>query len=50
MCFMVDEAGLRGEVGSCGLRKTLGSLSADGWGSVSISLVVWPESSQPLNL
>ena len=28
------------------LRKTLGSLSAGGWGCVSALLVVWPEASQ----
>ena len=32
--------------GSCGLRKTLGSLSADGWGCVPALLVGWPEASQ----
>ena len=28
-------------------RKTLSSLSADGWGCVSVLLVVWPEASEP---
>ena len=32
--------------GCCGLRNSLGSLSAGGWGSVSTQLVVWPETSQ----
>ena len=32
--------------GGCGLRKTIGSLSADGWGCVPTQLVVWPEMSQ----
>ena len=27
----------------CGLRGTLGSLSADGWGCVPTLLFVWPE-------
>ena len=27
----------------CELSMTLGSLSADGWGSVPVLLVVWPE-------
>ena len=29
----------------CRLRKSLGSLSAGGWGSVPAQLVVWPEAS-----
>ena len=29
--------------GGCGLRKSIGSLSADGWGYVPTLLVVWPE-------
>ena len=36
--------------GGCGLRKTLGSLSADGWGCVPALLVVWPEASQHWSL
>lgn len=36
--------------GSCGLRKSLGSLSADGWGCVPTLLVVWPEESQHWSL
>ena len=32
--------------GSCGLRNSLGSLCADGWGCVPACLVVWPEASQ----
>ena len=32
--------------GGCGLRKTLGSLSADGWGCVPAQFVVCPEASQ----
>ena len=39
-------AGLCQEVclaGSCGLRKTFGSLSADGWGCVPTLSVLWPE-------
>ena len=32
--------------GGCGLRKTLGSLSAYGWGCVPTQLVVWPAASQ----
>ena len=31
--------------GSCGLRKSLGRLSADGWDCVPNQLVVWPEAS-----
>lgn len=31
--------------GSCGLRKSLGSLSSDGWGCVPTLLVVLPEAS-----
>ena len=33
-------------LGSCLFRKTLSSLSADGWGCVPTLLVVWPEASQ----
>ena len=36
--------------GGCGLRKSLGSLSADGWGCVPALLVVWPEASQHWSL
>ena len=36
--------------GGCGLRKSLGSLSADGWGCIPILLVVWPEASQHWSL
>ena len=32
--------------GGCELRKSLGSLSADGWGCVPTQLVVWLELSQ----
>ena len=32
--------------GSCGLRKSLGSVFADGQGCVPTLLVVWPEASQ----
>ena len=32
--------------GGCGLKKSLGILSADGWGCVPALLVVWPEASQ----
>ena len=35
---------------SCGLRKTLSSLSADGWGCVPTLLVVWPAASQHWSL
>ena len=28
----------------CGLRRSLGSLSTDGWGCVPTQLVAWPES------
>ena len=31
----------------CGLRKFLGSLSADGWGCVPTLLVVWPKALGP---
>ena len=31
--------------GGCGLRKSSGSLSAEGWGCVPTLLVVWPEAS-----
>ena len=31
---------------SSGVKKTLGSLSADGWGCVPALFVVWPEASQ----
>ena len=30
----------------CGLRESLGSLSADGWGYVPTLLTVWPGASQ----
>ena len=33
--------------GSCGLKKTFGNLSADGWVCVPSLLVMWPEASQP---
>ena len=36
--------------GGCGLRKTLGGLSADGWSCVTALLVVWPEASQLCSL
>ena len=36
--------------GSYELRKTLGSLPSDGWGSVPTPLVVWLEVSQHLRL
>ena len=36
--------------GGCGLRKILGSLSADGWGCVPTLLVVWLEASQHWSL
>ena len=36
--------------GACGLQKTLGSLSADGWGCVPTMLVVCPETSQHWSL
>ena len=36
--------------GGCGLRKSLGSLSVDGWDCVPALLVVWPEASQHRNL
>ena len=32
--------------GDCELRKTLSSLSLDGWDYVSVFLVIWPEASQ----
>lgn len=32
--------------GSCGLRKSLGSLSALGWDYIPTQLAVWPEVSQ----
>ena len=35
---------------NCVLRKTLSSLSADGWGCVPALLVVWPEASQHWSL
>ena len=34
-----------GSRGSCGLRKSLGNLSADAWRCVPTQLVVWPEPS-----
>ena len=37
-------------VGKAMLRKTLNSLSADGWGCVPARLVVWPEASQHWSL
>ena len=36
--------------GSCGLRKSLGSLSTDGWGCVPTQFVVWPEAFQHWSL
>ena len=36
--------------GPCGFRKSLGGLSADGWGCVPALLVVWPEVSHYWNL
>ena len=36
--------------GGCGLRKSLGSLSADGWGCVPTQLVVWLVASQHWSL
>ena len=30
----------------CGLRKSLGCLSADAWGCVRVPLAFWPEASQ----
>ena len=33
--------------GGCGLRKSLGCLSFDGWDCVLVLLVVWPEASNP---
>lgn len=36
--------------GGCGLRKSLGSLSFDGWDCVPALLVVWPEVSQHWSL
>ena len=44
---LCQEVGL---VGSCGLRKTLGILSADGLGCVPALLVIWPEASQHWSL
>ena len=44
------ELGLVPLVSSCGLRKTLGRMSADGWGCVPTVLVVWPEASQNWSL
>ena len=40
------ELGLVPLVGRAVLRKTLSSLSADGWGCVPALLAVWPEASQ----
>ena len=34
----------------CGFRKSLGSLSADGWGCVPTQLAAWPEASQHWSL
>ena len=36
--------------GVCELSTTLGNLSADGWGCVSVLLVVWPETFQHWSL
>ena len=36
--------------GGCGLRKSFGSLSADGWACIPSLLVVWPEASQDWSL
>ena len=45
---LVGKAMSRGvSIGSCGLRKSLGSLSAGGRGCVPAQLVVWPEASHP---
>ena len=33
--------------GGCGLRKSLGSLSVDGWGCIPTLLVVWSEELEP---
>ena len=45
--FLVNRAMSRGvSRGGCGLRKSLGSLSADGWGCVPTKLAVWSKASQ----
>ena len=36
--------------GSCGLRRSLGSLSGERWDCVSAHLVAWPETSQHWSL
>ena len=47
LVLLVGRAMSRGmSRGVSGLRVTLGSLSADGWGCVPVLLVVWPEASQ----
>ena len=48
---LLGRAMLRGmSGGGYGLRKSLGSLSADGWGCVPTLFVVWPEVSQHWSL
>ena len=48
---LVGKAESRGmSRGGCGIRKSLGSLSADGWGCVLALLAVWPEASQHYRL
>lgn len=48
---LVGRAMSRGVFGDgCGLKKTLGSLSADEQGCVPTPLVVWPEPSQHWSL
>ena len=55
-CLLVVELGVGPLVGramvrhGCGLRKSSGNLSADGWGYVPTQLVVWPEVSQHWSL
>ena len=36
--------------GGCRLRKSLDSLSSDGWGCAPVLSVVWPEESQQWHL
>ena len=51
LCPLVGRAMSRGvSRGGCGLRESIGSLSADGWGCIPTQFVVWPEVSQHWSL
>lgn len=51
LVLLVDRAVSKGvSIGSCGLRMTLGIVSAGGWDCVPALLIDWPEASQHLHL